>query len=177
MQKTTRTFAVPGLLTVLSLVLAAGAGAATPPPASAPVATKGTSSSPMANHPMTVEPTAKQEADMKAECKAMVAEEKDLQGKFQAMDVTLDKLVAEMNAAKTSKTPGALEKPMAALLTELVAQRKASRTLMATADQSRTTHRMHHMAMQGGHAGMEGCPMMTLDTVADAKADAKKGKI
>jgi hypothetical protein len=40
---------------------------------------------------------------MKAECQAMMAKKQEMQDKLQAIDATLDKLVAEMNAAKSSK--------------------------------------------------------------------------
>jgi hypothetical protein len=76
-----------------------------------------------------------------------------MHAKMQAMDATLDRLVAEMNAAK-----GSMEKPIAAVINELVAQRKAAHAMMEEMEPAMMAHMAGHME---GH-GMKGamCPMM-----------------
>lgn len=113
----------------------------------------------MAGHQMGGAATAAPATDMKAECQAMMAKKQEMQAKQQAMDVRLDKLVAEMNAAKSSKE---MEKPMAAVLNELVAQRKAFRSAMMEMQPEMMAHMMRHMEMQGMKGSM-GCPMMSMD--------------
>lgn len=151
-----------GLIAGGALVLAQAAGAQTPAPAKP-------------GHSMDTATTAKQEAEMKAECKAMMAKHQGMEDKLQAMDVTLDKLVAEMNAAKSSKTPDAMDKPIAAVLNELVSQRKATRTLMAEMHSGMAAHQMHHGEMHGAMGSME-CPMMKSDMGHEAKMGAEKPK-
>ncbi len=144
---------VPGVVAAAALALALGAGAQTTPPPGTPPA------SPMAGHHMgsTAEPA--QATDMKAQCQAMMAKKQEAQEKRQAMDAALDKLVAEMNAAQASKAPDAMEKPMAAVINELVAQRKAMHAMMMEMQPAMMSHMMHHMEMQGAKGMME-CPMM-----------------
>ncbi len=96
---------------------------------------------------------------MKAECQAMMAKKEEMQAKHQEMDATLDKLVAEMNAAKGSKAVDAMEKPMAAVINELVAQRKALGSMMMEMQPAMMAHMMRHMDMHGAKGAME-CPMM-----------------
>lgn len=134
---------VPGFFAAAALAF--GVGAATPPAPAAKAA-------PKADH-------AKHDADMKAECKTMMAKHEEMRAKQAAMDVTLDKLVVDMNAAKTSKEAGALERSMAAVLNELVGQRKSNRLMMAEMQPSMMAHQMHHMDMDGAMGEME-CPMM-----------------
>jgi hypothetical protein len=86
--------------------------------------------SPMAGHHEDRAARTEGAADMQAECQELMANKQGMQDKLQAMDVKLDELVAEMNAASTSEAPDAMEKPMAAVITELVAQRKATRSMM-----------------------------------------------
>ena len=97
--------------------------------------------------------------------------------KMKAQDATLDALVAEMNAAKTSKAPDAMEKPMAAVLNELVAQRKAQRAMMMEMQPEMMAHMGRHMGMKmhGGEGGMD-CPMMKSDDAAAPVAMEKKPK-
>lgn len=89
----------------------------------------------------------------------MMARHRETQEKLDAMDVTLDKLVAEMNAARGSKDVDALERPMAAVINELVAQRKVSRMLMMEMQHGSMAHMSHHMQRHGAKGPME-CPMM-----------------
>jgi hypothetical protein len=113
---------------------------------------------------------------MKAECQAMMAKKQEMQDKLQAMDATLDKLVAEMNAAKGSKEVDAMEKPMAAVLNELVSQRKAARSMMMEMQPSMMAHSMHHMRMHGAKGAME-CPMMKMGNAPEPKTEEQKPKM
>jgi hypothetical protein len=91
------------------------------------------------------------------------------------MDVDLDRAVAEMNAAKGSKTVDALEKPMMAVINELVAQHKAARSMMMEMQPEMMAHMMKHMA-QGAKGGMS-CPMLKGGAASEPKADAKTPKM
>jgi hypothetical protein len=84
----------------------------------------------------------------------------------------LDKLVAEMNAAKGSRQVDARVDSMAAVINELVAQRKASRSMME-AQPAMMGHMMHHMGMQGPKGAME-CPMLKTGNAPEPAADEKK---
>jgi hypothetical protein len=106
---------------------------------------------------------------MKAECQAMMAKHQEMQDKLKAMDIELDKLVAVMNAAKSSKEADALEKPMAAVINELVVQRKAFLSMMMEMQPAMMTHMAHHMQMHGTKGSME-CPMMKHGHSPDTKA-------
>jgi Skp family chaperone for outer membrane proteins len=150
---------VPGIFAATALALAVSAGAQTPPPPGSAPADKSPQAASMTGHHKNSAASAKHHADMKAECQAMMAKKQEMQDKLQAMDGALDKLVAEMNAAKESKEVGALEKPMAAVVNELVAQRKASRSMMIEMQPAMMTHMIHHMHMHGTKGAME-CPMM-----------------
>jgi Skp family chaperone for outer membrane proteins len=152
-----------------ALALAVGAGAQTAPPAAPVPAATSPQAAPMTGHHMHGTAAAKNEADLKAECQTLMAKKEEMQAKLQAMDATLDTLVAEMNAAKESKAPDSLEKPMAAVINELVAQRKASRAMMMEMQPAMMAHMAHHMEMHGAKGAM-GCPMMKADTGAEPKA-------
>jgi Skp family chaperone for outer membrane proteins len=143
---------VPGVVAATALALSLSAGAQTPAPATAPAA-------PATGHHMGHSTRAAHHPDMKKECEAMMARHQEMQEKLQEMDATLDKLVAEMNAARDSKAADAMERPMAAVLNELVAQRKASRTLMMDMQHGSMEHMSHHGQMHGTKGAME-CPMM-----------------
>jgi Skp family chaperone for outer membrane proteins len=90
---------VPGVFVATVLTLAVGAGAQTPP---------------MADHHKDAATGAKHDAEMKAECQAMMAKKQKMHDKLQAMDAALDKLVAEMNTAMESNEVGAMDKAMGA---------------------------------------------------------------
>ncbi|HQT94299.1 MAG: hypothetical protein B7Z68_06195 [Acidobacteria bacterium 21-70-11] len=168
---------VPGIFAATALALAVGAGAQTPPPAaSTPPTAKSTHMAPMTGHHKVSAATAKREAEMKAECQAMKAKRQEMQDKFKAMDATLDKLVADMNAAKDSKEPDALEKPMAAVINELVVQRKASRAMRMEMQSEMMEHMTRHMAMHGAKGAME-CPMMKKGNAPAPKAEEKQSKM
>ena len=164
---------VPGIFAATALALAVGVGAQTPPPAPTAPAAKSFHATPMTGHHKDSAAMAKHDAEMKAECEAMMAKKQEMQAKLQAMDATLDKLVADMNAAKDSKEPDALEKPMAAVINELVVQRKASRAMRMEMQSEMMEHMTRHMAMHGAKGAME-CPMMKKGTVPEPKSEEKK---
>ena len=169
---------VPGISAAIALALAVGVGAQTPPPSAPPPAAKSPQAAPMTGHPMDSAAGTQHDTDMKAECQAMMAKHQAMQDKLQAMDTTLDKLVAEMNAAKGSKEADAMEKPMAAVLNELVAQRKASRSMMMEMQPEMMAHMGRHMDMgkHGAKGGMD-CPMMKTGMSHEGKAEEKKPKL
>jgi hypothetical protein len=85
----------------------------------------------------------------------MMAHHKEMMAKMEAMDSRLDDLVQKMNAAKGSRKADAV----AAVVNELVAQRKQMREHMMAMQPQMMKHMMEHM-----HAGMmksmSECPMM-----------------
>jgi hypothetical protein len=152
---------VPGIFVATALALAGGVGAQTPPPAKTPPAVAKTPASPMpGHHQMDSTEKAAQQADMKSECQAMMAKKKEMQDKIKAMDAELDKLVAAMNAAAKSDKVDAMEKPMAAVINQLVAEQKACRSMMMEMQPAMMAHMMHHMEMKQGMGGGMNCPMM-----------------
>ena len=84
-------------------------------------------------------------------------------------------MLAEMNAAKASKEADAMVKPMAAVLNELVAQRKANRPMMMEMQPEMMAHMMRHMELHGAKGAME-CPMMKMDMAHESEAEEKKPK-
>lgn len=103
---------------------------------------------------------------MMEECKAMMAKKQKIEKQRLTMDATLDKLVVDMNATGSSNKPDAMEKPMAAVLTELIAQRKAIRAMEMKMHAEMMEHMMRHMHSRdakGGMKGMSECPMMKMN--------------
>ena len=86
---------------------------------------------------------------------SMMAHHKEMMAKMDAMDARLDDLVKKMDAAKGSKKADAV----AAVVNELVAQRKQMREHMMTMMPEMMKHMMEHMRM-GMMKGMMECPMM-----------------
>lgn len=162
-----------GIFAAAAITLALGLSAQTTPAPAPTAAPKSPHTTPMSGHPKDAATAVKHEADMKTECEAMMAKKKEMQDKCKTMDETLDKLVAEMNAAKLSKDDDALEKPMAAVITELVAQHKAQHAMMMEMQPEMMKHMMHHMHMHGTKGAME-CSMMKTEKAAEAKAAEKK---
>jgi len=166
---------VPGILAATALALAGSARAqapSTPVPSPAPT----TRAAPMPGHHKAGAATPKHATDMKAECQAMMAKHEEMRDKLQTMDIELDKQVAVMNAAKGSKEPDALEKPMAAVLNELVTQRKAFLSMMTEMQPKMMAHMAHHMQMHGAKGAME-CPMMKTGHAPEPKAEESKPKM
>lgn len=163
---------VPGVVAAAALALAMSAGAQTTAvPGSAPAARSPQAGHMKAHHVKSAEAAGKA-VDLKAECEAMMARKQEAHARIEAMDARLDKLVAEMNAAKESREADAMEKPMAAVLNELVVQRKALQTMMMEMQPAMMAHMAHHMQMHGTKGAME-CPMMKMDKAADPKAGGK----
>ncbi len=86
---------------------------------------------------------------------SMMARHKEMMAKMDAMDVRLDDLVKQMQAAKSSKKVDAV----AAIIAELVAQRKEMRQQMMAMQPEMMKHMMEHM-QTGMMKGMMECPMM-----------------
>lgn len=89
---------------------------------------------------------------MNPACQAMMQQMQTMQQQMKTMDDRLDKLVAGMNAASGPERVDA----MAAVINELVNQRKQMETMMPAMMQHMTEH------MQAGMKGdsMANCPMM-----------------
>ncbi|MHB1047337.1 MAG: heavy metal-binding domain-containing protein [Thermoanaerobaculia bacterium] len=155
-----RRMTVPSLVAAAALALAATAGAQATPPPVTPATARSPHAGPMAGHPKGDAAKAAHHADVKAECMAMMARKEEMKAKHLEMDATLDKLVAEMNAAKGSREAGAMEKPMAAVINELVAQRKALGSMMMETQPTMMAHMMRHKETPGAKGAM-GCPMMS----------------
>ena len=163
---------VPGIVAATAILVAANAGSQTlAPPAPSPATTSPHAAAMTRHHKATAAKTT-HDAEMKQECEAMMAKKQEMQGKVQAIDATLDKLVAEMNATKGSKEVDAMEKPMAAVLNELVAQRKVLRSMMMEMQPAMMAHEVHHMHTHGAKGAME-CPMMKTDSPPEPKAEKK----
>ena len=163
---------VPGIFAALALAVTAGAGAQTPPTAGSPSAPAGTQAAPMPGHEKHTAAKTDLDASMKAECQAMMDKKQQMKAKVQANDTALDKLVAQMNAAKGSEEK---VRSMAAVLNELVAQRKASHAMMMEMQPEMMAHMMRHMDMHATKGAME-CPMMKMDMAHDAKPAETKPK-
>lgn len=160
---------VPRIFTALALALTVSAGAQTPS------ATKSPQAAPMPGHDKHTAAAAGNEADTKTECEAMMAKKKQMHDTLEANGAALDKLVAEMNAAKSSKERDAMEEPMAAVLNELVAQRKSSHSMMMEMQPEMMAHMMRHMEMPAAKGAME-CPMMKMGMAHDTKPEETKPK-
>lgn len=93
------------------------------------------------------------------DCQAMMAKQQEMETRMAEMDARLQQLVDQMNAARGSSKVDR----MAAVLTEMVAQRKQMREQMAAMPPMMMQHMMqhlHHSMMKGMGEGMAGCPMM-----------------
>jgi UDP-N-acetylglucosamine:LPS N-acetylglucosamine transferase len=104
-------------------------------------------------------PAVAQEHHEEMNCQAMMQQQAGMAKSMKQMDERLDSLVAEMNKARGS----AKVDRMAAVITELVAQRTQMRDQMMTMMPAMMEHMQHHMAegmMQNMSSSMENCPMM-----------------
>ena len=164
---------LPGVVAASALAYAASAGAQVPGPGG-PGGPGGAPTAPTARRHDGHPAKAGHHVDMKAECQAMIARKQEMQAKLAAMDVDLDRAVAEMNAAKGSKTIDALEKPMMAVINELVAQHRAARTMMMAMQPEMMAHMMKHRDGRGG-TGIS-CPMMSGGAAPEPKANATTPK-
>ena len=161
------------IVAVSALALALGAGPPAPPSPLPNPADTSDQAAPMPGHHEDSAAAATHDAEMKAECQAMMVKKEEMQEKLRAMDATMDKLVAAMNAAAGSKNVDAMEAPMAAVINELVSQRKASRAMMMETQTAMMAHMMKHMQMHGSMDAME-CPMMQADAPRGASSEEKK---
>ena len=168
---------LPGVVVASALAYAASAGAQTPGPGGPAASATPPPAARAAGHHEGHPAKAGHHKDMvKAECQAMMAKRQEMQAKLAAMDADLDRAVAEMNAAKGSKTVDALEKPMMAVINELVAQHRAERSMMMEMQPAMMAHMMKHMKEHGG-MGSSSCPMMKGGGADSApKADVKTPK-
>lgn len=151
---------VSGICAAAALALALSAGAQAPAPD--PKAESPQMAPMNAHHQHHPVAAAEHDADMKTECQAMMAKKQKMEEEGLAMAAKLDEMVAQMNAAATSMEPDAMEK-MAAVITELVAQRKTARSMKMEMQPEMMAHMMHHRDMhgtKGGTKGAMGCPMM-----------------
>ena len=104
--------------------------------------------------------------DEKMMDESMMAHHKEMMAKMEAMDARLDELVKTMNAATGTKKTNAV----AAVVNELVAQRKQMREQMMSMQPEMMKHMMAHMRMgmmKGMEDSMAKCPMM--ESMAPAK--------
>ncbi len=120
----------------------------------APSAGVAAQAAPAHQHPATAQ--AKPASGMDAKCQAMMAEHDKMMADTKAADVRLDGLVATMNAATGQTKVDAT----AAVVSEMVAQRKAMRDGMMTMQADMMSHMMEHM--QDGKDSMAMCPMMKM---------------
>ena len=171
MKKALLEILIPGIVAAAALSLAVSATAQTTPSPGPTVVAKKPQATPKTSHHKSDAAGANHDPDMMTECRAMMATKQEMQDKHKAMDATLDKLVAEMNAAKGSKDVDAMEKPMAAVINELVAQRKVMHSMMMEMQPEMMAHMMRHKDMKGMHGGtgaME-CPMMKMGDAPESK--------
>ena len=90
---------------------------------------------------------------------SMMAHHKEMMAKMEAMDARLDELVKKMNAATGSKKSDAV----AAVINELVVQRKQMREHIMAMAPEMMKHMMEHLrmgVMKGMKDSMSECPMM-----------------
>jgi hypothetical protein len=93
-------------------------------------------------------------ADMPAKCQAMMADREKMMAEMKAADLRLDDLVGKMNAAAGTQKADAT----AAVVNEMVSQRRTMRDGMMKMQQGMMAHMMEHM--QAGKDAMAMCPMM-----------------
>lgn len=108
--------------------------------------------SPAHQHPATE--TATPPPDMAAKCQAMMADQEKMMAEMKAADLRLDGLVAQMNTATGQPKVDAT----AAVVSEMIAQRKTMRDGMMKMQPGMMAHMAEHM--QAGKESMAMCPMM-----------------
>jgi hypothetical protein len=92
--------------------------------------------------------------DMAAKCQAMMADHEKMMTQMKAADQRLDDLVGKMNAASGMQKADAT----AAVVNEMVIQRRTMKDGMMKDQQQMMAHMMEHM--QAGKDSMAMCPMM-----------------
>lgn len=98
--------------------------------------------------------TTKPPTDMVSKDQAMMAEREKMMTAMKAADQRLDDLVATMNAASGMEKMAAT----AAVVTDIVTERRMMRDGMMKMQEGMMSHMMEHM--QAGPASMASCPMM-----------------
>ena len=98
--------------------------------------------------------TAKPPSGMESKCQAMMAEKNKMMADMKAADQRLDDLVATMNTASGMDKMAAT----AAVVSEMVTQRRTMRDGMMKMQEDMMSHMMEHM--QAGKESMAMCPMM-----------------
>jgi hypothetical protein len=98
--------------------------------------------------------TEKPAAGMEAKCKAMMGEREKMMSAMKAADQRLDELVAKMNNASGMEKMAAT----AAVVSEMVTERRTMRDGMMKMQEGMMSHMMEHM--QAGAGSMAMCPMM-----------------
>lgn len=93
-------------------------------------------------------------ADMAAKCQAMMADQEKMMAEIKAADLRLDDLVGKMNAASGTEKAAAT----AAVVNEMVTQRRSMRDGMMKMQHGMMAHMMGHM--NAGKDSMAMCPMM-----------------
>lgn len=96
----------------------------------------------------------KAQSDMATKCQAMMAQHEKMMTEMKAADQRLGELVARMNSASGQAKVDAT----AAVVAELVSQRKSMHEPMMTMQHGMAGHMMEHM--QAGADSMAACPMM-----------------
>jgi len=107
---------------------------------------------------------AKPQPGMAAKCQAMMADREKMMADMKAADQRLDDLVSKMNAASGMAEADAT----AAVVNEMVTQRRTMRDGMMKMQDEMMAHMMEHM--QAGSDSMAMCPMMKMmKPMADMK--------
>ena len=108
---------------------------------------------PQASKPMAMAKAAPG-SGMAAKCQAMMADQHKMMMEMNAADERLDKLVSRMNAASGTDKADAT----AAVVSEMVTQRRTMRDGAMKMQHEMMTHMMEHV--QAGKDSMAMCPMM-----------------
>ncbi len=95
---------------------------------------------------------------MMDECQAMMARHAQMEEEMALMDARLDRLIAAIDKSRGKRKIDAITD----VLTEMVSQRKAMRSMLLSARPEMARHMMEHMAQgkKDGSAIVAMCPMM-----------------
>jgi hypothetical protein len=99
------------------------------------------------------------EQQMMERCKQAMAQHEQMMSRMKAADAALDELVSRMNAASGDEKVEA----MAAVVNEIVTQRRAMHSHMMQMHEHMMSHMTEHMHMgdmQAMRRSMQACPMM-----------------
>ena len=108
--------------------------------------------SPAHQHPAAEKATPS--SGMAAKCQAMMADQEKMMADMKAADLRLDDLVGKMNAASGTEKAAAT----AAVVNEMVTQRRSMQDGMMKRQQGMMAHMMGHM--NAGKDSLAMCPMM-----------------